>query len=204
MTATYLLTDSYRVQKGDTVLVTGAAGGTGGLICQLAKSLGATVIGMCSAGKDSVALSNGAHHIVRPPSASPSALTEEVMKITAGRGCQVLYDGIGKDLWPVGLHCLAKRGHYINFGNASGVIESISPFDLTPKCRSFMRTGLLHYIETREEFLALAGTALGWVAEGRLHVTVHKVYEGLEQAGAAHRDLESRSTIGKLLIKIHS
>lgn len=204
MTATYLVTDSYCVKRGDYVLVTGAAGGTGGLICQLASTLGATVIGMCSAAKTEVALSNGARYVVRPPSSDlPEAYLEtEVAKITGGRGCQVLYDGIGKDLWPIGLGSLAKRGHYINFGNASGIIESINPFDLMTKCRSFMRTGLFQYIGTREEFIYLAQQALGWVAEGKLHIRIHKVYEGLEKARDAHHDLESRVTTGKLVIRI--
>ncbi len=111
------------------------------------------MIGLCSSEqKAKIATANGAHHVIltgRPL----GDITSQVMHITGGRGVNVIYDGVGKDMYPKALGCLAKRGHYINFGNASGVIEAVDPFDLTPKCASFMRTGLFSYIQTREEFL---------------------------------------------------
>jgi NADPH2:quinone reductase len=153
MTAAYLVFDSYKVRPGDMVLVPAAAGGTGSLICQLASAQGAIVIGTVStAAKVKTAHDSGAAHVI--VGAEPKEMVTEVQRITNGRGVNVIYDGIGKDMWGPGLQCLAKRGYYIYFGNASGTIEDVDPFVLTPKCNYLMRPALMNYIETREELLA--------------------------------------------------
>lgn len=160
MTAVYLCCDSYLVQRGDWVLVTAAAGGTGGLITQMATALGAKVIGLCSTpAKAQLAKENGALHVLNPAEGN---MAEEIMKITNGNGVQVFYDGTGKDVFQQGLQSLAKRGHYISFGSTSGKIGPLEPFDLSPKCLSFMNTVLFFYIDTKEEFIKSKWQGVLW------------------------------------------
>jgi len=123
-----------------------------------------------------------------------------VAEITAQHGVDVVYDGVGKALYKVFLQCMAQHGSYINFGNVSGKIEAIDPFDLTPKCLRFMRPSLFGYNQTRADFLALSGQVLSLLEEQPESLLVHKVYE-LEDVGQAHDDLESGKTVGKLLIR---
>lgn len=119
-------------------------------MCQLASSAGGTVIGLVSTeGKAVVAGKNGAAHTLNYTTGD---FVDKVMQITGGRGVQVVYDGVGRQMYKALLACLAKRGAYVYFGNASGKIDSINPFDLTAKCITFMRPALPSYTETREEF----------------------------------------------------
>lgn len=135
------------------------------MLCQLARQAGAVVIGIVSTdAKAAWARSNGATHIIT----SEDNLPTEVMRITGGRGVQVVYDGIGLSLYAKLLECLGKRGHYINFGNAGGKIEALNPFDLSPKCLTFMRPSLFNYIETREQFLDLANKIIPLVEGGKV------------------------------------
>lgn len=199
MTAAYLVYDSYCVQPKDWVLVPAAAGGTGSLICQLASAAGGIVIGLVgSEEKGKLARAHGATHIINYK--ENTNWSAEVMRITEGRGVQVAYDGVGAAIYKQILSCMAKRGSYINFGNASGIIE-VGPFDLTPKCLRLMRPALFHYAETREEFLQLADIVLKALQKGKLRLEIHRTYD-LKDAAQAHMDLEGRRTTGKLLLKL--
>lgn len=152
LTAAYLVTDSYKVKPGDFVLVPAAAGGAGNMICQMAANYGATVIGLVSnADKAIFAKQHGAKYVINY---TEQDFAKEVMKITNGKGVQVVYDGVGAAIYGECIKSLAKYGHYINFGNASGKVDKFDLFDLTPKCLTAMRPSLFYYVETRKEFLA--------------------------------------------------
>lgn len=199
MTAAYLVYDSYCVQPGDWVLVPAAAGGTGSLICQMASAAGGIVIGLVgSEEKGALARAHGAKHTINYK--ANADWPAEVMRITGGRGVKVTYDGVGAAIYKQILSCMAKRGTYINFGNASGIID-VGPFDLTPKCLSLMRPTLFNYVETREEFMQLADRVLDSLQKGKLKLEIHRIYD-LKDVAQAHDDLEGRRTTGKLLLKI--
>lgn len=121
MTATYLTTDSYRVKKGDFVFLPAAAGGTGLMIAQLCNLFGATVIGTVSSEeKAKVAREHGVSH---PVIYTKQDVVAEVMRITDGKGVQVVYDGVGKSMLETSIAVLGRRGAFISFGSASGPVK---------------------------------------------------------------------------------
>ncbi len=198
MTAHYLTHDSYPIRPGDTVLVHAAAGGVGRLVCQMAKRLGARVIGTVSSDeKAQVAREAGADEIIiytRRP------FDDEVRRLTAGRGAQAVYDGVGRDTFARSLNSLANRGYMILFGQASGPVPPVDPQILNDKGGLYLqRPRLALYTATREELLRRAGEVLAWVAEGSLRLLIGGTYP-LAEAARAHRDLEGRRTMGKLLL----
>jgi len=167
MTAVVLATDAYQVRAGDWVLVPAAAGGVGSLLCQLCNQLGATVIGLVSsAEKAEIAKANGAHHII-DYTENPD-FDKEVLRLTGGCGVQVVFDGVGKAIYSRALNSLAKRGVYLYFGNAGGMIDSLNPFDLAPKCISFMRPTLFRYVESAKEFHDLASRVFDLILTGKV------------------------------------
>jgi NADPH2:quinone reductase len=151
MTAGYLVTASHVVKPGQWVVVPAASGGTGSVIVRLAKRAGGRVIAIVGSDeKAEIAKSSGAEFVLNH---RKDDLQKRIMEITEGKGADVVYDGVGKALYKTFIQSLGRFGSYIYFGNASGKIESIDPFDLTPKNLRFMRPTLFGYIETREEFL---------------------------------------------------
>jgi NADPH2:quinone reductase len=200
MTAHYLTQSTYKVTNDDVILVHAAAGGAGGLLVQAAKMQGARVIGTVSTEeKAAVALAAGADETViytREP------FDEAVKRMTGGRGVDVVYDSVGRTTFEMSLNCLRPRGMLVVFGQSSGQIPPIDTRLLNAKGSLFFtRAGLSHYIGTREELLWRAGDVLDWVATGRIKLRVGGTYP-LENAAAAHRDLESRSTMGKLILTV--
>ena len=122
LTAQYLLRQTYHVEAGDTILVHAAAGGVGLILCQWAKLLGATVIGTAgSAGKGELARQAGADHVILYRDGD---FVARVREITGGKGCAVVYDGVGKDTFSGSLDCLRPRGLLASFGSASGKIDN--------------------------------------------------------------------------------
>src|SRR5580704_1023168 len=123
MTAQYLVRRTFKVGKGHIILVHAAAGGVGLIICQWAKSLGATVIGTVGTeDKAALARANGADHTILYRSED---WVKRVAEITGGVKCDVVYDGVGKDTYPGSLDCLRPLGMWVSFGNASGPVEPV-------------------------------------------------------------------------------
>src|SRR4051812_42777143 len=154
MTPQYLLRRTYRVQKGDNVLIHAAAGGVGLIASQWANHLGANVIGTVgSKDKGELAKKNGAHHIIYYREEDFAA---KVKEITNGKLCDVVYDGIGKDTFPKSLDCLRPLGYFVSFGSASGQIEAFNINILQTKGSLFAsRPTLNHYAAKREDLLAI-------------------------------------------------
>jgi NADPH2:quinone reductase len=193
MTAHYLTHSTYPLKAGDSCLIHAAAGGMGLLLVQMAKMLGARVIGTVGSDeKAQQAKEAGADDVV--------VYTKEDF-VARARGVNVVYDSVGKSTFLPSLDCLRPRGMMVTFGNASGPAPEFAPLLLNQKGSLFVtRPSLAHYLTTPEELAWRAGDVLNWVAQGKLRLHIHNVYP-LAEAGQAHTDLEGRKTTGKLLLK---
>jgi NADPH2:quinone reductase len=198
LTAQYLTRSTYALQAGDTCLVHAAAGGVGLLLCQLARSLGARVIGtVSSAQKAQLAREAGANEVILYTETDFAA---EVQRLTDRRGVQVVYDGVGRATFDRSLTCLAPRGMMVLFGQASGTVPPFDPALLAQRGSLFLtRPNLFHYVATRGELEQRAAELFDWLSAGRIKPRIDQELP-LAQAAEAHRALEARRTSGKLLL----
>jgi len=200
LTAHYLSHSAFALEKGHTCLVHAAAGGVGQLLVQCAKLRGATVIGTAgSAEKAEIARARGADHVILY---REKDFREEVMRLTGGRGVDVVYDAVGKDTIARSIRSLRRRGLCINYGGASGLVTSIEPLELGEAGSVFFtRPHLADYIATAEELGGRAADLFAAWRTGKLAVTVEREFP-LAEAADAHRYLEAGKTKGKLLLRI--
>ena len=198
MTAHYLSHSTYPIKSGDTVLIHAAAGGVGLLLVQMAKHLGARVIGTAgSEEKAQLARDAGADEVIIY---TEQDFETETRRLTEGKGVHVVYDGVGKDTFAKDLNVLRPRGYLVLFGGASGAVPPFDLLELTKHGSLFVtRPSLQHYVATREELEQRANDVLQMIHRGDLKLRIHKTYP-LAEAQAAHRDLEGRKTTGKLLL----
>jgi NADPH2:quinone reductase len=198
LTAQYLLRRTYRVKKGDTILMHAAAGGVGQILCQWAKALGATVIGTVGSDeKAALAKKAGCKHVIVT---SREKFVEQVKAITKGKGVPVVYDGIGKDTFMDSLDCLAPFGLMASFGNASGAVTQFNPGLLAQKGSLFLtRPTLNTYAASREALLSGARELFAIVKSGKVKIAINQTYP-LREAAQAQRDLESRKTTGSTVL----
>jgi len=198
MTAHYLVHSTYKLQAGETALIHAAAGGVGLLLVQMAKKIGARVIGTAGTeGKAQLARDAGADECIVYTEAD---FETETRRLTNGKGVNVIYDGVGKATFEKGLNVLVPRGYFVLFGGSSGAVPPFDLIKLSQKGSLFVtRPTLGHYTATREELEWRANDVLGWIAAGDLKLRIHKKYP-LAEAAQAHRDLEGRKTTGKLLL----
>jgi NADPH2:quinone reductase len=166
----------------------------------MAKMLGARVFGTVSTEeKARVARQAGADEAILY---TEQEFDVEARRLTGGRGVDVVYDSVGKTTFEKSLNSLRPRGMLALFGQSSGSVPLFDPAILNSKGSLFLtRPGLPHYLLTREELLWRAGDVLSWVASGKLKLRIDRTYP-LEDAAAAHRDLESRKTAGKLVLLV--
>jgi NADPH:quinone reductase len=198
MTAHYLTHSTYPLQTGETILVQAAAGGVGLLLVQMAKRLGATVIGTVSTeAKAELARQAGADHVIRYTEVDFETETKE---LTAGKGVDVVYDSVGQTTFDKSLNVLRPRGYLVLFGQSSGPVSPLDPNILNPKGSLYLtRPSLGHYIADREELLWRSGDLFRWLAAGELRVRIDRELP-LAEAGEAQRLLASRQTAGKVLL----
>jgi NADPH2:quinone reductase len=198
MTAHYLSYSTYPLQPGETALIHAAAGGVGQLLVQLAKRRGARVIGTVSTEeKARLAKEAGADEVILYTQVD---FEEEVRRLTAGRGVDVVYESVGRDTFDKSLNCLRPRGYLVLYGQASGAVPPLDPQVLNAKGSLFLtRPSLAHYVADREELLWRAGDLFEWIAAGELDVRIDKTFP-LAEAAEAHRYLEGRQTKGKVLL----
>ncbi|HKZ81298.1 MAG TPA: quinone oxidoreductase [Pyrinomonadaceae bacterium] len=198
MTAHYLSHSTYPLKPGETALVHAAAGGVGLLLVQMAKQLGARVIGTVgSEAKAQLAKEAGADEVVIYTTQDFEA---ETLRLTAGQGVHVIYDGVGQATFDKDLNVLRPRGYLILFGAASGPVPPLDLMKLVQKGSLFVtRPSLAHYIATREELETRSDDVMRMITRGDLKLRIHSTY-ALAEAQQAHRDLESRKTSGKLLL----
>lgn len=198
MTAHYLTNSTFPLHSGNTALVHAAAGGLGLLVVQIARRMGAHVIGTVSTEeKAQLAKEAGAEHTILYTQQDFEA---ETKRLTGGKGVDVVYDSVGKTTFDKGLNCLRPRGYMVLCGQSSGAVAPLDPQVLNAKGSLFLtRPTLGHYIATREELLWRAGDLFKWMLAGELKVRVDKTFP-LANVGQAHEYLASRQSKGKLVL----
>ncbi len=198
MTAHYLSHSTYPIKNADTVLIHAAAGGVGLLLVQMAKNLGARVIGTAgSEEKAQLAHEAGADEVIVY---TKQDFETEIPRLTDDKGVHVVYDGVGKDTFAKDLKVLRPRGYLVLFGGASGPVPPLDLMQLTKHGSLFVtRPSLQHYVATRAELEQRSHDVLQMIVQGDLKLRIYKTYP-LEEAQQAHRDLEGRRTTGKLLL----
>ena len=198
LTAHYLANDAHKLKAGETALVHAAAGGVGLLLVQMARAIGARVIGTASSeAKAQLAREAGADEVIV---FTKHDFEEEVTRLTGGKGVDVVYDGVGKATFEKNLNVMRLRGMLVLYGMSSGPVPPVDPAKLSEKGSLYMaRTTLAHFTATREELLARTGALFAMIADGRLKLRIAKTYP-LAEAAQAHRDMEARQVAGKLLL----
>jgi NADPH2:quinone reductase len=198
LTAHFLIRRTYRVQRGDAILVHAAAGGVGLILCQWARALGARVIGVVgSEAKAEIARRHGCHQVLI---SGRDELVPGVKAFTRGAGVAVVYDAVGKDTFMESLDCLKRLGMMVTFGNASGPVPPIAPLELSKRGSLYLtRPTLFNYISTRPELEAGARELFAAVRSRKVRVVIGQKYP-LARAADAHRDLASRRTTGSTVL----
>ncbi|KAI0593908.1 hypothetical protein F4775DRAFT_596799 [Biscogniauxia sp. FL1348] len=206
LTALTLIREAHPVQPGDWVLVHAAAGGTGLLLCQLLRAVGARTIGTVSTpAKADLARAAGADHVIQYADRDSGGAVRaadvkaKVLELTGGKGCAAVFDGVGRATFDLSLECVARKGSVVSFGNASGAVPPVNIMRLAAKNARLLRPTLFNYLVDRAEFEPYVAELFGFLASGALKVSVHHVYP-LSQVARAHADLEGRLTTGKLLL----
>lgn len=199
LTVHYLITSTYAVKSGETVLWHAAAGGVGLIACQWLKALGVTVI--ATAGSDekvALAKAHGATHAINYTSEN---FVEKVKTLTGGKGVPVVYDSVGKTTWEGSLDCLRPRGLMVSFGNASGAVPPVNINILSAKGSLYVtRPTLGTYIGTRADLVERSNALFDVVKSGKVKIETTKVYK-LADVQQAHRDLEARKTTGSVVLQ---
>jgi NADPH2:quinone reductase len=200
MTAHYLTHSTFPLKAGESCVVHAAAGGAGGLIVQMAKMLGARVLGTVSTEeKARIARQSGADETILY---TQQEFDVEVKRLTGGRGVDVVYDSVGKTTFEKSLNSLRPRGTLALFGQSSGPVPPFDPGVLNGKGSLYLtRPSLAHYLLNRDELVWRAGDVLSWIDSGKLKLRIDRVYP-LADAASAHRDLEGRKTTGKLVLAV--
>ncbi|MEQ8279128.1 MAG: quinone oxidoreductase [Deltaproteobacteria bacterium] len=198
MTVEYLVRRTFPLQRGQTVLWHAAAGGVGLIACQWLRHLGVEMIGTVSSDeKAALAAENGCTH---PIVYTREDFVERTKAITDGAGVPVVYDSVGRDTFERSLKCLARRGTFVGFGNASGKPDL---FDLAKLAQGgslyATRPTLFDYVATREELLESSGALFDVIASGAVKIDIRQRFP-LAEAAEAHRALESRATTGSTVL----
>jgi len=198
MTAEYLSSSTFCLQRGDTALVHAAGGGVGLLLTQMAVQRGAHVIATVSSEeKAALVRSAGAQNVILY---SHQDFHAEVMAVTDDRGVDVVYDSVGKTTFERSLRCLRPRGTMVLYGSSSGAVPPIDPIHLSMHGSIyFTRPSLTHYTATRAELDARSQSVFEGLASGRLKLHIQSSYP-LAEAARAHEELQSRRTTGKILL----
>ena len=198
LTTNYLLTKTYNLKAGETVLFHAAAGGVGQIFAQWANSIGAKVIGTVgSKEKIEIAKANGYHHVI---DYSKDDFAKEVMKLTNNAGVSAVFDGVGKNTFKGSVACLMPKGMMISFGNASGPLDPVNVAkDIQSKSLFLTRPTIGHYFTNRKELQKGADEIFEKVKFGKIKIKIFKEYQ-LANAKEAHQDLESRKLLGPAIL----
>ncbi|MCY0879686.1 MAG: NADPH:quinone oxidoreductase family protein [Firmicutes bacterium] len=199
-TAYQLLATVARITPGESVLIHSAAGGVGTTAIQIARLLGARFI-IGTVGDDAkrpVAEEAGADLVVNYRQTS---FSEAVKAATDGHGVDVILDAVGGPVAEESLTCLAPFGRLVHFGDASGEVGRIRVSDLHASCRAVLGYSLGTARRARPASIRPAADhVLQWLQEGRLRVMITREYP-LPEAAAAHQWMESRQSVGKIILR---
>ena len=198
MTVRYLLRATYKVKRGQTILLHAAAGGVGQILSQWAASLGVKVIGTAgSEEKMKIALAQGCTHVINNRTEDVAV---RVREITKGKGVPVVYDGVGKATLMASLDSLSPRGLLVMFGNASGAVTDFNLGLLAARGSLYVtRPTLYSYITTDAEFKETTDDLLAVVKSGKVKTPINQTY-ALRDVAQAHRDLEAGRTTGSTIL----
>jgi len=198
MTVEYLVHRTFEVKEGMTVLFHAAAGGVGLIAGQWLKALGVRAIGTAGGPeKCELAKAHGFAEVIDYNSEDFEARTKE---LTDGKGVPVVYDSIGASTWEKSLNCLAPRGMFVNFGNASGPVPAFDPGKLAAGGSLYMtRPSLMVYNAARADLELSAGRLMDMVGSGKVKIEVNQRY-ALADAVQSHKDLEGRKTTGSTVL----
>jgi NADPH2:quinone reductase len=197
LTASLVVHRVFTPKPGDTVLIHAAASGVGMILAQWAKHLGATVIGTVgSRDKAEIAAAHGCDHTILYRETDFVAAVKRI----APQGVHAVYDGVGKDTFTPSLDCIRPFGIIVNYGNASGHVPPLDILDLSRKgALSVSRPGLSHYLKDLDGFRAAAGELFRLVSDRTLRIEISRTYP-LPDAAQAHRDIESRTISGSVVL----
>jgi NADPH2:quinone reductase len=200
MTAHYLTHSTFELKAGHTALVHAAAGGTGRLIVQMARMVGAHVIATVgSEEKAKLTLADGANAAILYNSQD---FVSETKRLTDGKGVDVIYDGVGQSTFLKGFDCLKPRGLMVTFGQSSGPVGTFDPLVLSSKGSLYVtRPTLATYIAQRADLDWRSRDLFSWIASDKLKVCIDRVFP-LSEAAQAHRDLEGRKATGKIILRV--
>ena len=198
LTTNYLITKTYKLKAGETVLFHAAAGGVGQIFAQWANSIGAKVIGTVGSDeKIKVAEENGYSHVINY---SKEDFAKKVMELTNNEGVPAVFDGVGKKTFQGSIACLKTRGMLVSFGNASGPLDPVNvPKDIQPKGLYLTRPSIGQYFKDRNELQLGADQIFEKVKFGKIKIKISKKYK-LAEAKEAHTDLESRKLTGPAIL----
>jgi NADPH2:quinone reductase len=194
-TASYLAEDTISLEPGQTALVHSAAGGVGSILVPWLRDKGVVVIAHAGSA-EKIARVDADHRLSCPF----DALAAEVRAITAGRGVDVVYDGVGQDSWAASLASLKRRGLLASYGNASGAVPPVSLLDLMRGGSLYVtRPTLGDYISIPEDLAHTADRLFDRLRRGVVTANIGQRF-ALTDAAEAHRALEGRKTIGSTVL----
>jgi len=198
MTVEYLFNRTHKLAPGDTILLTAAAGGVGLIACQWAKAVGATLIGTVSSdAKAQIARAHGCAHVIVT---SRQNVVEEVMKLTGGKGVDVVYDSIGKDSWRDSLDCVKLRGLVVCFGAASGDPPLFDIMEEGSRKSIYLTRATTANYQTDDVIRrASAARVFEMMESGAVKIDINHVY-ALRDLPQAHRDIAGRRTTGQVVL----
>lgn len=198
-TAHHALKQRGQLKPGETLLVLGAAGGTGLAAVQIGKAMGASVIAACSTDeKLALAKQNGADRLINTQQQDVRA---EIKSLTGGRGVDVVYDPVGGDLFDVVARCMAPNGRLLVIGFASGRIPEL-PVNLA-LVKEYSVVGVFWGAFTRREPTVFAQNMqelLQWFQQGKVSIHVDQALP-LSEASNALRRVMDRQVKGKIVLE---
>jgi NADPH2:quinone reductase len=198
MTAQTLLRRVWRLRRGHVAVIHAAAGGVGLIALQWAQTLGATVIAVVgSEAKAAVVREYGCERVLV---LGQGDLAPRVRELSGGAGAHVVYDSVGRDTWDASLDSLRPRGLMVSFGNSSGPVPPFAPLELSRRGSLYLtRPTLFDYIKRRSELEAAARELFDLIGRGTIRIEIGRNY-ALPDAAQAHRDLETRQTVGSTVL----
>jgi NADPH2:quinone reductase len=198
MTAQTLLRRVWRLRRGHIAVIHAAAGGVGLIALQWALHLGVVVIAVVgSEAKAAVVREYGCERVVVLGQAD---LAARVREMSGGAGAHVVYDSVGRDTWTASLDSLQPRGLMVSYGNSSGPVPPFAPLELSRRGSLYLtRPTLFDYIRRRSELEAAARELFDLIGRGTIRIEIGQNYP-LQDAAQAHRDLETRQTVGSTVL----
>lgn len=198
MTVRYLLRETFKVEKGQTILWHAVAGGVGLIAVQWAKHLGVRIIGTAgSPEKAELARSFGCDEVI---DYTKEDVAKRVRELTDGKGVPVVYDGVGQATLMASLDSLSPRGLLVSFGSASGPVKDFDTGILAAKGSLYLtRPTLMTYVASDDALQANVADLFDVVGSGAVKIEVNQTY-ALADAVQAHKDLEGRKTTGSTVL----